>query len=223
MTVAQLEEKFRVLLGDSSLDLPSKFIINTINWCFNELPRVPKLDKIFSKHYTFNLDAKHHYRWSLNGDFRRIGNIPMLNFFTSDGGEPCPLNLCNRDTIEFYNRNGIPSMKKPGTPCEYTIEQEGDDIWLVLDRPSDTPIIVDYIAYGYPKPVENEEDEIEISSIAENLMLSLMKSLYYYESSDFNFAGNIEEYLSNVAYTEAVQELYKRWGVSTHAVLGENR
>ena len=222
MKVKQLSDKLRTLLGDSSIDVPEPFLIAAINKCFNELPRVPKLDKIFSRHYTFNLDAKHHYRWSLNGDFRRVSDIPMLNFFTSDGGEPCPLDLCNVMTIEFYNRNGIPSMKKPGIPCEYTIEQEGDEIWLVLDRPSNTPIIVDYVVYGYPKPVTSVDDEIDISAIAENLILDFMRAVWYWEADDGNFAGSVEEYLSNVAYTEAQQALYKRWGVEPHIILGEN-
>ena len=95
MKAKDLARKFELLIGDSSLDSPTEFEIAAINWCLNELPRVPKLNKLFQKHFTLNLDAKDHYKWDLNKDFRRINEIPMMNFWTSTGGEPCPLCVCN--------------------------------------------------------------------------------------------------------------------------------
>lgn len=221
MTIRDLGTKLSTLLGDTSLDLSDDFIIKAVNWSFNELPRVSKLGKLFAKHYTVTLDAKNHYKWNLNQDFRRINDIPVMNFWTSTGGEPCRLNLCNKDTIEFYNRNGLPEMRKPGKPCEYTLEQENDDIFLIIDRPSDVPIIVDYIAYGYPKPVSSMDDVVDISSIAENLMLSVMKSIHYYEGQDFAFAEAILQYLDSKALLEAQQELYKRFSVEDPTIVGE--
>jgi len=221
MKVSDLAAKFTTLIGDSSLDITENFIIGAINWSFNELPRVPKLDRIFSKHYTLNLDAEGHYKWDLNQDFRRISNIPMMKFWSSDGGKPCPLTVCPKDTITFYERNGLPEMREAGKPCEYTIEREDDNVWLVMDRPLDVPVIVDYIAYGYPKPVSSYDDEIEISAIAENLMLGLMRTVYSYESMDFNWGQDTLEYLSNYALVQAVQELNKKWGVEAPIVLGE--
>lgn len=221
MKVRDFADKFTTLVGDSSLDITEAFIMSGLNWAFNELPRVPKLGKIFSKHYTVNLDAEGHYKWNLNQDFRRLNNIPLLKFWTSDGGKPCPLTVCNRDTITFYENSGLPEMREPGKPCEYTIEQEDDNIWLVMDRPLDVPVIVDYIAYGYPKPVSSFDDEIEISAIAENLILGLMRTVLSYESSDFNWGEDTLEYLSNYAIVQAVQELNKRWGNEIPIVLGE--
>lgn len=221
MKVSDLAAKFTTLIGDSSLDITENFIIGAINWSFNELPRVPKLERIFSKHYTLNLDAESHYKWDLNQDFRRINNIPMMKFWSSDGGKPCPLTICPKDTIAFYERNGLPEMREAGKPCEYTIEREDDNVWLVMDRPLDVPVIVDYIAYGYPKPVSSYNDEIEISAIAENLMLGLMRTVYSYESMDFNWGQDTLEYLSNYALVQAVQELNKKWGVESPIILGE--
>lgn len=221
MKVQDFADKFVTVVGDSSLEIPEKFIIEALNWSFNELPRVPKLNKIFSKHYTLNLDAEGHYKWNLNQDFRRLSNIPHLKFWTSDGGKPCPLIVCHRDVITFYDKNGLPELREQGKPCEYTIEQEGDDITLVMDRPLDVPLIIDYIAYGYPKPVSSFDDEIEISAIAENLILGLMRTLMYYEGSDFAFGEATAQYLDNKAVREAVFELNKRWGVEAPIVLGE--
>lgn len=221
MKVSDLAAKFTTLIGDSSLDITENFIIGAINWSFNELPRVPKLERIFSKHYTLNLDAEGHYKWDLNQDFRRINNIPMMKFWSSDGGKPCPLTICPKDTIAFYERNGLPETREAGKPCEYTIEREDDNVWLVMDRPLDVPVIVDYIAYGYPKPVSSYNDEIEISAIAENLMLGLMRTVYSYESMDFNWGQDTLEYLSNYALVQAVQELNKKFGIESPIVLGE--
>lgn len=221
MKVSDLAAKFTTLIGDSSLDITENFIIGAINWSFNELPRVPKLERIFSKHYTLNLDAEGHYKWDLNQDFRRINNIPMMKFWSSDGGKPCPLTVCPKDVIAFYERNGLPEMREAGKPCEYTIEREDDNVWLVMDRPLDVPVIVDYIAYGYPKPVSSYNDEIEISAIAENLMLGLMRTVYSYESMDFNWGQDTLEYLSNYALVQAVQELNKKFGIESPIVLGE--
>ena len=219
--VKTLADKLRTLIGDSSIDLPEAFLIEGVNWGLAELPRVPKLDKLFSKHFTTTLDAKDHYKWDLNQDFRRISDIPMINFWTSTGGEPCKLNLCNLDTVSFFNKNGLPELRKAGTPCEYTIEREGDENYLVLDRPSDVPIIVDYIAYGFLKPVSSMEDWLDLSAVAESLILSLMKGVYYSEAQDFNQAQNVLEYLDNKAVAEALQDLYHNYKSDKPQVLGE--
>lgn len=223
MNISDLAEKLRLLIGDNTDDLPEDFIINAYNYTVNALPMVPRLEKLFSKHKQFNLDAEHHYKWSLSDatGFRRINDIPMLVFYTSTGGEPCKLNICHRPMQDFYERNGLISLKKSGTPCEYTIEVEGDNVWLVLDRPSDVPIIVDYIAYGFPKPVSSMEDEIELSAIAEPLVLDVMKTLYLMEASDYAFAADVRSYLDNKKELEAIQLLHRRWGSEAPRVLGE--
>lgn len=217
----QLADKLRLMLGDGSFDIPSEFIINAYNYTINDLPTVPRLEKLFSKHKQFNLDAKNHYRWNLNDSFRRVTDIPMLNFYTSTGGDPCKLNLCHRPAKDFYEKNGLVNLKQPGQPCEYTIEVEGDEVWLVLDRPSDIPIIIDYIAYGIPKPVKGLEDEIELSAIAENLVLEVMKTIYLHEASDYAFAADVTQYLDNKKLLEAIQLLHRRWGQDAPRVLGE--
>lgn len=220
-TVKEFSDKFLSFIGDDTLDLNEPFLINAINWSFNELPRVPKLGRLFSKHFTANLDANGHYRWDLNQDFRRLNDIAFINFYSSDGGKPCPINVCHRDLTNFYKKNGLPELKEAGIPCEYTIEVEGDNVWLVLDRPSDIPLIIDYIGYGYPKPVKSMEDEIELSAIAENLMFGLMRVVKDYEGLDYAWAQGTLEYLSNYALEQAIQELNKRWKTENPIILGE--
>ena len=221
--VLDFAEKLRLHIGDNTEDLPEDFIINAYNYAINALPLVPRLDRLFSKHKQFNLDARHHYKWSLSDatGFRRITDIPLLNFYTSTGGEPCKLCICHRSVEDFYEKNGLVSLKKPGTPCEYTIETEDDNVWIVLDRPSDVPIIVDFIAYGIPKPIKTMQDEIEISAIAENLILDTMKACYLREASDYAFAADVTNYLDNKTILEAIQALYKKWGNEQIRVLGE--
>ena len=221
---SDIADKFQTHVGDGTLDIPNKFVIDALNWALNELPRVPKLAKIFSKHFTFQLDAKDHYRWNLNGKvFRRLLDIPIMNFYTTTGGKPCRLELCNRDNVEFYKTNGIIELKEAGRPCEYTIEQEGDNIWLVLDRPSDVPIMLDYIAYGIPNQVKDIDDTIsvDISAIAENLILDVMRVVYFHEADDFAFAADISAYLDNKKVVEAIQALNRRWGNEESIILGE--
>lgn len=222
-TLRQLSEKLQVILGDNTLDIPEDFLRESYNYSINALPLVPRLEKLFSKHKQFNLDAKNNYKWSLSDatGFRRITDIPMLNFYTSTGGDPCKLCICHRPVKDFYEKNGLVSLKQPGQPCEYTIETEGDNVWLVLDRPSDVPIIVDYIAYGIPKPVSSMDDEVEISAIAENLILETMKAIYLHEASDYAFAADVTSYLDNKLVLEAIQALYKKWGAEEVRVLGE--
>lgn len=221
---SDIADKFQTHVGDGTLDIPNKFVIDALNWALNELPRVPKLAKIFSKHFTLQLDAKDHYRWNLNGRvFRRLLDIPIMNFYTTTGGKPCKLELCNRDNVEFYKTNGIIELKEAGRPCEYTIEQEGDNIWLVLDRPSDVPIMLDYIAYGIPNQVKDIDDTIsvDISAIAENLILDVMRIVYFHEADDFAFAADISAYLDNKKVVEAIQILNRRWGNEESIILGE--
>lgn len=220
-TVKEFEEIFRTHIGDGTIDLPEDFVMKALNWSFNALPMIPKLSKIFSKHKQVQLDAKDHYRWNLNGDFRRLLDIPMMNFWTSTGGDLCKLHVCHRNVKEFYDHNGIVHLKQAGKPCEYTIEQEDDNIWLVFDRPLDIPVTIDYIAYGIPKPVKSPEDVIEISAIAENLILDVMRTVYYHESDDFAFAADINSYLDNKKVLEAIQQLNRRWGVEAPTIVGE--
>lgn len=219
--VSVFENLFRTHIGDGTVDIPDDFVINALNWSFNALPLVPKLSKIFSRHKQVQLDAKDHYRWNLNGDFRRLLDVPMMNFWTSTGGDICKLRVCHKDVVEFYNHNGIINLKEPGKPCEYTIEQEDDNIWLVFDRPLDVPVIVDYIAYGIPKPVKSKDDVIEISGIAENLIIDVMRTVYYHEADDFAFAADISSYLDNKKVLEAIQQLNRRWGVEEPTIVGE--
>lgn len=220
-TVEEFAKRFRSGVGDSTYDIPEEFIINGLNWAFNELPLVPKLVKIFSKHKQVQLDAKGHWRWNLNGDFRRLLDIPVMNFWTSTGGDICKLKICHRDVVEFYDKNGIINLKKEGQPCEYTIEQEDDNIWLVFDRPLNIPVIIDYIGYGFPAPVSSMDDAIEISAIAENLILDVLRTYWYREADDFAFAGSIMDYLDNKKLPEAVQAINRRWGVEEPIILGE--
>lgn len=220
-TVSEFSEIFRTHIGDGTLDIPEGFVVNALNWAFNELPRVPKLQKLFSRHKQVTLDAKGHYRWNLNGEFRRLLDIPMMNFWTSTGGDICKLRVCHRDVKEFFDHNGIINLKEAGKPCEYTIEQEGDNIWLVFDRPLDVPVIIDYIAYGIPKPVKKDDDKIDISAIAENLIIDVMRTVYYHESDDFAFAADISNYLDNKKVTEAIQALNRQWGVEEPTIVGE--
>lgn len=210
-------------MGDNTNDLPSDFLINSYNYSINSLPMVPRLEKLFSKHKQFNLDTKNHYKWSLSDatGFRRISDIPMLNFYTSTGGEPCKLCICHKPVKDFYEHNGLVNLKRPGKPCEYTIEVEDDNVWLVFDRPLDVPVIVDYIAYGFPKPVGSLDDEIEVSSIAENLILNTMKSCYLHEAEDYAFAADVTSYLDNKLILEAIQILNKNWAQDAPRILGE--
>lgn len=221
MKVKDFADKFRSLAGDETHSIPEEFIINGINWAFESLPTVPKLDRAFAKHYTRRISARNHFRFKLNKDFRRLADLPMLNFYTSTGGDLCPLTLCAKDPTSFYTINGVVSMKKPGTPCQYTIEQENDDIYVVLDRPCDVPLIVDYIAYGYPMPVKSMEDEIDLSAPVEHLILESLRGVLFKVGMDMSFAFDILDYLDNKYIPEVIQMLNKRFGASAPIVLGE--
>lgn len=239
-TVEEFANKFRLLAGDDSSSIPKEFIVNSINWAFNSLPSVPKLDKAFAKHYTVRLNANNHYRWKLNKDFRFISNSPIINFFTSTGGDPCPLELCYRDNTEFYKKNGLVELKISGMPCEYTLERDGDELYLVFDRPLNIPVIIDYVVWGYPKPIPGftttkmmydkelgervpvEEDVvIDISAPLENLILHTMRKVFFEEASDFAFAESIGTYLDNKMLPEVIQMINKRLNISQPIIVGE--
>lgn len=237
ITTKQFADNFRTLIGDTSKNVSDEFIISALNLAFNTIATVPRLARAFTKHYTINLKAKDGYKWKLEGKFRRLADIPLLNFFsTGQGGDPCPLNLCPVATVPFYKKNGVPSLKQAGIPCEYTIEQEDDNTYLVLDRPSDVPLVVDYIAYGYPAPVtgmtETVVDKngvpqivdttIEISAVIETCILNAMKDAFYMEAEDAAFAGAMLDQLSNKYIPEAVQMLYHQFGVEAPRIIGEN-
>lgn len=224
MTVQTLLDKFRSLAGDDTKSIPSSFLVNGLNWAFNSLSSVPGLGAVFSTHCNITLDANGHFRWDLVPEekFRYIGDIPVLNFFTSTGGDPCPLPLCPMDTDDFYRQNGVVELKQAGKPCTYTIEREDDHCWLVLDRPSNIPIMVDYICYGYPKPVTALTDTVELSAPVENLILNTLRKVFYEEADDLAFAGAFGDYLDNKYLPEVIQMINKRFGSDAMRILGEN-
>lgn len=221
-TVQAFADKFRTLAGDEAKNIPDNLIIEAINWAFSYLPTVPKLDKAFSKHRRRNLNSRYGTKWKLNKDFRRLTTTPLLQFFSiGEGGDPCPLHLCGLDPVEFYEKNGVPELKQPGVPCAYTIEQEDDNIYLVIDRPADCPLILDYIAYGYPQPVSSMDDTIEISAVIETVIINTLRDVCYMEAEDLAFAGAMEDIASNKYIPEAIQMLQKTWGTLKPTIIGE--
>lgn len=215
-------EKFRTRIGDEAKNVPDNLIIEVFNAALQKATSVPQLSRAFRKHYTVELNAKDGYKWKLEGDFRRLADIPLLNFFSTEkGGDPCPLKICPLNEIAFYNKHGLPSLKKAGIPCGYTLEQQDDDTWLVLDRPSDVPIVIDYIAYGYPAPVESMDDEIELSAVIEHIILESMTEAFYREAEDLAFAGAVLDIMSNVYIPQSIQMLNKQLGVMPPTIIGE--
>lgn len=220
-TVQQFSDRFRTQVGDSMKQIPDDFIMRGLNWAFNSIPSVPKLSKAFAKHYTVTLLPKMGNTWNLNGDFRRLAEIPVINFYTTTGGNPCKACICYKDNKPFFDKNGLPEARDAGMPCEYTIEQEADDILLVFDRPTNIPLILDYIAHGYPQPVTSLNDEIELSAVIENLIIATLEHVYYEEAADFGFSGAVMDILDNKYLPEAIQMLNKRWSGTGNYILGE--
>ena len=66
-----------------------------------------------------------------------------------------------------------------------------------------------------------QQIKIDISVIAEQLMLQLLASIWYQESADFNFSEAIYTYMDNKAIPEAIQQLNKRWSIAHQSILGE--
>lgn len=211
--------KARTLFGDGTYDVSNDFLKDALNWTFNELPTIPKLNKLFSARYVANL-KRGSYRWKINRDFRSINDIMYMYFYTSTGGSPCKRKICQLDNDTFYAKNGIIELNEPGVPCTYTIEHDGDETYLVFDRPLSIPMMVQYEITGYPKPVENLEEEREISAIAENLIIALMRKLWYEEADDMAFSQSIEMYLDNKLVLEAMQQLNKKYKNEMPRVLG---
>lgn len=220
-TVKQFADKFRSLVGDSTIECPDRFIIDAINWAFNDLPLSPKLDKVFTKNYRKTLKPGH-YRWNLSDhkDFRRFTNMPVFSMFTSEGGNLCPFRACAVTPEELY-ASSVPSMMQEGRPCKYALEQEDDEVYLVFDRPIDKPIILQYTAYGFPTNVTSMNDEVRISAVIENALLSVMTTEWYREADDLAFAGAMYDYLDNKYIPQIIQMINKSWhGVEGHVILG---
>lgn len=220
MKVSKILKDFCLLIGDTTDDSPKDFLIAGLNWALRDLPTNPKLSRLFSHHYTLNLDAKGHYKWDITGDFfERIMDIAYLNFWSSTGGSPCRMDLCQVSPGELYSK-GLPAIQRAGKPCQYAIEREEDKTYLVLDRPSDTPIILDYIAFGIPKEVKDLDDEVPISTLCENAILDILKVKFYQEAEDMNFAGQAYDYLDNRYIPQLLQEIYKKMEFEVPYIMG---
>ena len=220
MKMETFAEKFRTLVGDSTVDVEDDFILNAFNWARRELPMNPKLQKIFSEHITANLDAKGGYKWPLNDKFRTLTDIPMLNFWTSTGGDLCPLKVCYKTPFDFYQKT-IPNLMQAGVPCNYTLEKKDDETYLIFDRPLDIPGVLDYFAYGIPKDIESMDEEIEMAAVLENCLLDIMRKIWYYEADDFSFAGSVSDYMDNKYVPQLIQLVNQNWKSNGPIILGE--
>ena len=217
--VSDFLDKARSIFGDTTKDCPTEFLINAMNWCFNELPNIPKLNKLFSARYVANL-RRGSYRWKINRDFRSINDINYMYFYTSKGGKPCRKKICQLDNDEFYAKAGVIELNQPGEPCSYTIEHEGDETYLVFDRSLGVPMMIQYEVTGYPMPIKSDDEKREISAVGENLIIALMRKVWYEEADDFAFSGAIEQYLDNKLILEAIQQLNKKYKNEMPRVLG---
>lgn len=221
MTVREFADKFRSIVGDSTIDVPDKFVINALNWAFAELPLNPKLDKAFARNRVVQLKPNH-YRWNLvdRKVFRRLTDIPSFNIWESVGGDLCPICVCAVSIEELY-AGGIPSLMKAGKPCKYAIEQQDDNIYLVFDRPISTPMVLQYIGYGIPKPVTSMDDIVEISGVLENAILEVMRVVWYREADDLSFAGSAYDYLDNKYIPQIIQMVNRNIkGIEGNVILG---
>lgn len=221
MTTREFSNKFRSIVGDSTQDVPDEFIINALNWAFLELPLNPKLDKAFAKNRRANIPVGH-YRFNLLDKkvFRRLTDVPVFTLWTSTGGDLCPLKVCAVTPQELYAES-VPSLMKSGRPCKYTIEQEDDNLYLVFDRPTDEPIVIQYTAYGFPKTVKSMNDEIQISAVMENAILEVMRVVWYREADDLSFAGSAYDYLDNKYIPQIIQMVNKTIkGIEGNVILG---
>lgn len=227
MKVSKILKDFCLLIGDTTDDSPKDFLIAGLNWALRDLPTNPKLSKLFSHHLMKNLDAKGHFKWDLGGEdtdggkpyFDRIMDISYLNFWSSTGGSPCRMDLCQVTPGELYSK-GLPSIQRAGKPCQYALEREEDKLYLVLDRPSDVPIILDYIAYGIPREVEDLNDNVPISKLCENAILDILKVKFYQEAEDMNFSGQVYDYLDNRYIPQLLQEIYKKMEFEVPYIMG---
>lgn len=220
MIVSDFLAETQLLFGDTTEDTPKVFLIEAMNWALRELTQTPKLSKLFTHHYMKNLGAKGHYRWDLTGEhFERISDIEYLHFWSSTGGNPCQMKICWVEPRDLYAKT-LPDVAKTGRPCNYTLETEGDKLFLVLDRPSDVPIIIDYIAYGTPKKVTELTDEVPVTSLAKNALMDLIRVKYYQEADDLAFAGAFFDTYTNKDVPELLQELYKRKKCEPNYIVG---
>lgn len=221
-TVKQFADRFMTLAGDGTEETPIEFICEGLNRCFSELPSITGLEKLFSKHYQYQLAGRNEWKWSLNSDFRRLSNVPVITFWdTSNGGDPKKMPICNVKSDKFYRDNGIIKLKQAGRPQQYTIDRIGDEVNLVFDRPINMPVYVDYIACGYPKPVSKETDTFECSVIAENLIMNYLRYVWYNEHDDMAFSGAVYDVLDNKLIPEAIQQLNVTYGSDAPIILGE--
>lgn len=221
MKLSDFAKKFRTLVGDSTMDCPDEFIINAVNWAFNELPLNPKLDRAFQKNYRKKLPVGH-YRWKLSQpkDFRRFTDIPVFSMWSNTGGDLCPLKVCAVSPEELYSHS-VPGLMQAGRPCEYALEQQGDDLFLVFDRPLDFPVILQYTACGFPVNATSMDDEVEISAVLENALLEVMRVVWYREADDLSFAGSAYDYLDNKYIPQIIQMVNKTIkGVEGNVILG---
>ena len=190
ITVGEFIKDVRENLEDQTGDILTTSIMAYLRSSLSRLAREPGLEDLFMYHDTLELgrmkeDGSPAAVWTINGvkedngEGRPIGqiiNVKSLLILKTTDCNVRQVTPCYLPYKYFRQEHPFPECLPPGDPCFFTIEQFQGTTKIMFDR-----------------PIKSERDILRIPVDYEDLLIELVKTLYYEGTSDFASSRAVED------------------------------
>lgn len=214
LKVSEFIQDIRDRLGDTSCEIPERFIISWLNLVLPRLAREPGLDKLFKFHDTYELaslkaDGSKAAAWQLNdANMGDIIDMKKLRLLDTQGCEVSDATPCYVPIETFFDCNPLPESNQSGTPSTFSIDYIGGNTMIYFDRPIDGPYAVDLRYTAYHPRIKSVDDYIKLSTAFIDVLNEYVTIMYMQESSDFATARALYEDYDHLV--DQVRELLAR-------------
>lgn len=207
ITVGEFIKDVRENLEDQTGDILTTSIMAYLRSSLSRLAREPGLEDLFMYHDTLELgrmkeDGSPAAVWTINGvkedngEGRPIGqiiNVKSLLILKTTDCNVRQVTPCYLPYKYFRQEHPFPECLPPGDPCFFTIEQFQGTTKIMFDQPINRPYAIDMVYAAFHPRIKSEKDILRIPVDYEDLLIELVKTLYYEGTSDFASSRAVED------------------------------
>lgn len=207
ITAGEFIKDLRETLEDQTGDIPTTSILADLRLALMRMAREDRLEDLFLYHDTLELgrlkeDGSPAASWTISGlraddgTAEKIGEIITVKSLLILKTEDCkvrPAEPCYLPYKYFRKEHPFPECETPGDPCFFTIYQFQGTMKIIFDRPINRPYAIDMLYAAFHPRITKTTDTIRIPVDYEDLLIELVKTLYYEGTSDMSTSRAVED------------------------------